>query len=323
MKIGFGTIVIAAIAVVIAIGLVLGFSESAPTITTSTTVTLLKNASYDFLIPSYSNVSSVYLAQASNSSAIIYIGKSPLLLNSIALINLSSGIGASLSLSGSGSADLGIALVSSNPKSATITLTYIPKDFGVGQSPNIKTFSAGALGAFGGSSAGSPAATTTIQNPPATKAATISATTTVQNANPSAQALADANKTDIGQLAVGFNKVFQKENVLCTQSIYNNEFAATFGSAPSGPTTFKNASLVTPQGIISSESEVGTGIYNITYSESVASGNRQFAIVEYSLTGQNIVSSAFKGDFGLNYNAVFSNYTTLNTTSDPCAAYGV
>ena len=322
MKIGFGTIVIMAIAVVIAIGLVLGLSASAPTITTSTTVTLLKNASYDFLIPSYSNVSSVYLSQSSNSSAIIYVGKSPLLLNSISMINLSSGIGASISLSGSGSADLGIALVSSNPKSATLTLTYIPKDFGVGQSSNIKTLSAGALGAYGGPSAGSQAATTTIQNI-TTKATTIPATTTVQNANPSAQALADVNKTDIGQLAVGFNKVFQKESALCTQSIYNNEFAATFGSAPSGPTTFRNTSLVTPQGIISSESEVGTGIYNITYSESVASGDRLFAIVEYSLTGQNIVSSEFKGDFGLNYNAVLSNYTTLNTTSDPCAAYGV
>ncbi|MHB1829770.1 MAG: hypothetical protein ACYCO0_00035 [Candidatus Micrarchaeaceae archaeon] len=323
MKIGFGTIVIMAIAVVVAIGLVLGFSASAPTISTTSTVTILKNASYDFFIPSDHNVSSAYLVQSSNSTAIIYVGKSPLLLNSIALINLSSGQGVSLSLSGSGSADLGVALVSSTPKSATVTLTYIPKNFRVTQSPNIKILSAGSFGAYAGSSATSPSAATTVQVSTTAKATTIPATTTVQNANRTAQAMVDVNKTDIGQLAIGFNKVFQKESVACTQSIYDNEFAATFNTAPSGPTTFKNASLVTPQGIISSAAAVGTGIYNVTYSESVASGNRLFAIVEYNLTGQSVLSSVFKGDFGSNYNAVFMNYTTLNTTSDPCAAYGV
>lgn len=323
MKIGFGTIVIAAVALVVAIGLVLGFSESAPTISTTSTVTILKNASYDFFIPSDSNVSSAYLVQSSNSGATIYIGKSPLLLNSIAIINLSAGQGVSLSLSGSGSADLGVALVSSTPKSATITLTYIPKSFMVTQSPNIKILSAGSFSASAGSLSTTPTSPTTVQSPATTKQVTTPVTTTVQALNNTAQVMVYVNKTDIGQLAIGFNRVFQKEHVACTQSIYDNEFAKTFSSVPSGPTTFQNTSLVTPQGIISSAAAVSTGIYNVTYSESVASGNRLFALVEYNFTGQSLVSSVFKGDFGSNYNAVFMNYTTLNTTSDPCAAYGV
>ena len=153
---------------------------------------------------------------------------------------------------------------------------------------------------------------------------TVAASTTIaQQVNATAESIIAVNGSNIGEMINGYRRIFTKQKLECTAGIYDNEFANVYGMVPSGGLTFQNASLTTPTGIISSGIGVGNNLYSITYTEVVAAGNKPFALVQYNLSGNYIMSSKFNGGFGNTYSAVLLNYTQLNSTQDVCRIFGV
>lgn len=319
MQIGIKTLALFVV-VVIAIAVYLTLSGSAPTLSTTATVSLQRNASYNFYLGADHNISSALVASADATGATVYLGSRPLLVGSVLELHLTPGQADNVSLTGSQTADLNIKLDSSSASSATLTLTYIPSGFGVRITPGIEQ-----IGTIGVGKAA--LATSTVPQSGGTsstvKTTTVAPTTTVKPVSNSALAMEEANASDIGLMINGYNRIFQTEHTACTQTLYDNEFASQYGMVPSGPLTYANESQQVPQKIISSETSVGTNLYNITYTEVVTSGNRRFAIVQFNLSGNFITTSIFNGDFGKSYSPVFENYTVFNKTSDSCAVWGV
>ncbi len=321
MKLGFGTGAAIAIAIVIIIAALLMLVGGVPTISTATTESLSRNATYNFYLPSDKNVSSILAQSTSISNATIYLSRRPLLFN-ITVLHLSPGQSANVSLTGSPTADLNVLLVSSTSQAATLTLTYIPTGFGVRVSPGVMMV--GAIGKVGPPSPTTTVSgTTTVSSGSVTtlkSTTTVAATTTVAPAvNETAQAIMSLNGTQTGALIHGFSNILIKQNSECTTTAYDTEL----GKVPSGQQTLQNVSYYVPKEITSSGVNDGGGNYSITYTEVIAAGNHQFALIKYNLSGDFIITSTFSGDFGNNYNAVLENYTVLNKTSDPCAIFGV
>jgi len=324
MKLGFGKVLLGGIVLLIVIVAVLWVSGSVPTVKSSETVSLQKNATFNFYIPTDSNVTSAFVEQSSNDSATVYLGKRPLLLNNILILHLSKGQAVNASLSNTGNADIGVTLVSSTPTSATLLISYIPPMFGVKQSPGIQVIKAGGVISSTGPSQSS---TTTIGQSSTTSVSgqttTVASTTTVQAVNQTQQAIMAVNATYIGILANNFKSIFIRESTSCTRTTYDTEFSEYYAMAPSGPETYANTSLITPVNMKVSGQSLGSDLFNVTYIEITPSGNRTFAIVNYNSSSGNIQSSVFKGDFGNNYNAVKLNYTDSINTTDQCSIYGV
>jgi hypothetical protein len=323
MKLGYAVLAVIVIIVVIA-AVALLLSGGAPTLSTSKTLSLSRNSTYSFHLAGDSNLSSVMVESVSGSNSVVYIGRTPILLNDMAVVQLSTGQSANVSLIGSSTADLGISLVSVSGDSATLNLTYLPSSFGVKVSSGVKMIRP--EGTVAPTGAQTTAAATTIEATTTVAASTTTvavSTTTALNVNLTAQAIISANGTAVGKVITGFSGIFIKQHSECTQQTYDIEFAAMYGTTPSGSLTFQNASLVAPEYVTSSAQSLGNNIYNITYTEVVPSGNRHFATVEYNMTGNYTTTSVFNGDFGRSYSAVLENYTTISQGTDKCTIFGV
>lgn len=324
LKVGIGkallaciVVVIVAVAVVWAVGLV-------PTISSSSTVTLQRNSTFDFYTPGDPNASSVYAFQSSSSNAVVYLGNGPLLLNNVAVLYMSPGQSENVSLTGSGKADVNVALVSSSAQSITLDISYISPSLDVKQSPGVSMINvAGTATTAQPGQATSSATTVPAGSSSSTTAQSTAPTTSITQLNYSQRAILAVNSTAVGTLAKGYKSIFIKDAGSCTQHTYNNEFFAEQNTQPSGQTTFANTSLEVPTTMSVSVKAVSQDVYNVTYSEVTALGDRPFATVEYNLTSQMTVSSVFTGDFGNSYSEAFETYQGLNTTSDSCATYGV
>jgi hypothetical protein len=323
MRFELRTLAAIAAVIVVMIAAVLLLTGGNPTISTNRTVSLARNASYNFYLTGDKNVSSVQVVSTSAANSTIYLGMNPLLINDVVVLHLSRGQSENVSLSGSSSADLNVMLASSTSQASTLVLTYIPVGLGVRVSPGVGVLSP--TGSY------MPPVTTTVYNSTVQSTSTtvtagtttIAATTTAVQVNKTAQAIMDVNTTTTGEIINGFSRIFTNQNLECNQQIYDNEFANVYGMVATGSMTFANTSPEIPQRVSSSAISVGNGLYNITYLEVVPAGNRPFGKLQYDLSGNYIISSTFDGDFGGSYSAVFENYTAFNKTTDKCAIFGV
>ncbi len=317
MQLGIKSIgIIVLIIIAVVAYLVLGQGTS--TLSSKTTVSLPRNGSYNFYLSGSQNVSSILVQSISPSTVTVYLGRTPLLLNNIAVLHLSPGMADNVSLEGLQTADLNVMLESVTSSAATIVLTYVPVGFGVGVTPGLKYISLTGSQPVQGATTTAAQATTTV-----TAVKTTTTPTATVQANNSLAALEQVNSSNLGQMINGYNLLFQKDFKACTQNTYGTEFATQYGMVPTGSMSFYNATLQVPQKMSSSVKPVDASTYNITYEEVTGSGNRRFGTVSYNLTGQFIVTSVFTGDFGRSYSAVLVNYTVLNKSTDNCATYGV
>jgi hypothetical protein len=297
-----------------------------PTISTNSTISLARNASYNFHLAGDENVSSVQVVSTSATNSTVYLGRSPLLINNVVVLHLMQGQSENISLSGSSNADLNVRLASSTPQSATLILTYVPASLGIRVSSGVVL-----LSAIGSST--QPPVTTTVNSGSTGQQSTstvaqasttvVATTTTAPQANQTAQAIMDVNTTTTGKIISGFSKIFAEQTLGCTKTIYDTEFANMYGMIPTGSMTFANTSPEVPEGILTNAVSVGNSVYNITYTEVVPVGNRPFAKLQYDMNGDYLISTTFDGDFGNTYSAVYENYTNFNKTTDQCAIFGV
>lgn len=304
--------------IVLVAGAYLVLGQGPSTLSSKTTVSLPRNGSYSFYLPGGHNVSSMLVQSLSPSNVTIYLGKRPLLLNNIIVLRLSPGKADNVSLKGLQTADLNVMLEGATSSTATIVLTYVPSGFGVGVTPGLKYISL-----TGSQTVQNPTSTVQQASTSATTSKTTTIATTTVPVNSSIAALEQVNASNLGQMVMGYNLLFQKDFKACSQNTYDTEFATQYGMVPSGSMSFANATLQVPQKMSSSVKPIGSSIYNITYEEVTGSGNRKFGVVSYNLTGQFIAISVFTGDFGRSYSAVLENYTVLNKSTDNCATFGV
>ncbi len=323
MRFELKTLAMAAVVIVIAVAAVLLLTGGTPTITTNSTLSLARNASYNFHLAGDRNVSSVQVVSTSATNSTVYLGRSPLLINDVLVLHLSRGQSENVSLSGSSNADLNVMLESSTPQAATLVLTYVPAGLGVKVSSGVVLLSAVESGTLPSTSASY--SNTTTQSTSTIAAAgttTVAPTTIAVQVNSTAQAIREFNATKTGIMINEFGGILVSQNNNCTARGYYNEFFGSGEGAPTGAQTFANISRYVPQRIISGGVKVGNNLYNISYTEVVAAGNKPFALVQYDTSG-NFTNFQKFYVFGENYNAEYYNYTTLaaETHSDKCAIF--
>lgn len=303
-------------AAIIAIAVIAFFVlNGTPVLSSNATISLNKNASYDFLVSGSSNLSSIFLASSSDSGATFYAGVSPVLSNPIKVITLSTGQMANISTGSSAYSSLQITLISSNPSSVKLMLTYIPKNLYIRQTPGVSL-----LGGPPTTQATTVPATTTTMPAATTANGKTTATTTISASSGTADAVQIANQTSDGQLMVQWNTLYAKEAATCTESNYNTDFAKVYNQVPSGPMTFANSSRYVPHGISASAVQAAPGIYNVTYTALISAGNMKVLVLKLNVTGQFVITSAFSGLFK-SYSDALTLYQDANISSDPCSAY--
>ncbi|MCL4364703.1 MAG: hypothetical protein M1569_00950 [Candidatus Marsarchaeota archaeon] len=301
-------------AVVIAIAVIAFFAlNGTPVLSSNATISLNKNTSYDFLVSGDSNLSSIFLASSSSSGATFYAGVSPVLSNPIKVITLSPGQMANISTESFTYSNLQITLISSNPSSARLMLTYIPKNLYIRQSSGVSL-----LG--GPATVQTTKATATTTTLPAATTVNVKATTTISASSGTAVAVQVANQTGDGQLMVQWNTLYTKEASTCTESNYNSTFAKAYNQVPTGPMTFANSSRYVPHGISASAVQVAPDIYNVTYTALISAGNMKVLVLKLNVTGQFAITSAFSGLFK-SYSDSLTLYQDANISGDPCSAY--
>ncbi len=314
-KLGLAKVLVVAI-VIIAIA-VAGFFllSGIPTLSANSTVSLNLNSSYDFRLAGDNNVSAVFLAKSSNSSATVYVGVSPVLSNPIKVVSLSRGQIVNVSTGTSAYSNLQLTLLSSSPQSSRLVLSYIPKDLYIKLSPGITL-----LGGNASMQQTTVKATTTIAATTTVAQSKTTAPTTTAASNPLVQAVQVANTTSDGQLMVQWNALYVREASTCTQNAYNTAFAKTYNQVPSGPQTFANTSIYVPHGISAGAALVSPGVYNITYTALITAGNMKILMLELNVSGQYVTSSRFSGLFK-SYSDALQLYQTANVSNAPCSAY--
>ncbi len=313
-------IVVAAI-VILAIIYLLVQNPSVEQISSNKTVTLAVNSSFNFDLPSNSSIASIFLASASNSSALLYLSKVPVLEKEVLIVPLNKGSTVNISVYGSPNADLQVSFVSGSSKGAVISLYSIPKNL------NIRPAT---LQFLNSTSFGKTVSTTTISSnqstAPTTTAngasTTVAATTTVVAVNASAKALQEANNSATGTLIVNYNKLYTKAATQCTPSAYNSTYITKHGSSPKGPNTYANSTQVVPTSIFATVKTISPTLYNVTYTARISIGNLNSLQLQINSTTQFVSSYTFEGVFqDQTYNTALQQYQALNQSTNPCSPY--
>ncbi len=312
-------VVIVAIVIIIAGALML---NGTPTVSSLTTVSIIRNSSYNFYLPGASDLFSIYLIYSSPSSTTLYFGQAPILNNNIGVVQLGEGQSANISLNGDSNADLQISVIASSLKSATLSLSYIPSTIGIRQSSIVKS-----LNNFNSSYQQTQTSiqTTVAQqsNTQQQTSTTTVAVTTIPQETASQLAITAANQTYLGKLMSGYNQIYVREASLCTPSAYNTSFLEANHYPPSGPYTYSNASVVVPRYITANATLVSGDTYNATYTAASLSGKSTILVFTFNNNTKAVTSYTFKGDFlDLSYNEALQQYQSMNLSSGgDCSAY--
>lgn len=315
--------IVIGLVVILVIAYLLFNGSGAQLISSNKTVTLALNSSINFYLPDNNTVASLFLAQSSNSSILLYLSKTPVLEKNILMLPMQKGNVANLSVYGSQYADLQVSMVSSTPTGAIISLSTIPKNLNI-RPAILQLLNSTSFGKTITATTTIPtnSQSTTIIPSGGLSTTTIAATTTVPpSVNATALALLDANKSIYGVLMTNYNKLYIKAATTCTPTLYNSSFRISQGYAPTGPNSFANATLAVPSSITASVKKVPGGLYNVTYTAVIPIGNLPALLLQINTTTQFVSSYSFLGVFqGTNYGTALQQYQALNSSS-ACSPY--
>ncbi len=130
-----------------------------------------------------------------------------------------------------------------------------------------------------------------------------------------------ANTTGYGILMNDYKSIYEREYTSCTQSTYDLDYSRAYGTVPSGPGTYANASKVVPKSMTATIIPLSSDTYNITYITIAQSGKTPALRIVFNSTGQYVTSSIFEGVFlDQNYQSASSNYKAINN-SDSCSVW--
>ncbi|MDE1846240.1 MAG: hypothetical protein KGH53_03100 [Candidatus Micrarchaeota archaeon] len=311
-----------------------GFSGSSSVshISAAQSFTIPLNGTVYFTLLNGTSVSSIFLQGSSNSSALFYVSGTPILVKPIVVASILKGTAQNISTTLGTSANLNVLLVSSTAGQATITLTPLPATLGIKVSPSVAVITPSVV--LQGGTFSTPTTTTVTTSIPTTTVAgsattatttvATTATTTVASTIPTAQVMAYANATVLGNLIKNF-KALYISGQSCTSSLYNSTYRTKLGSAPSGPNVYSSIVTVTPTDATFSISQVGTTLYNVTYSLVAPSASAAGAAVVLEINNNNgaLITTNFvsTGPWrGLNTTIIQNNYNFAAGIGNACAA---
>jgi hypothetical protein len=316
-------IVLLAVVVVIVLYLVSQFllGNTVYQLSNTQSFTVPINGTVFFSFPGNSTTYALSLIRSSNLSATFYLTALPALANPIAVVALYPGGGANMSGNAQQIADVHVVLSSSSQSKATLSLSPLTRNLGIRVSSIVSVINPPSL------LQKLPTVNVTVSTPKITTSVVVTSispvTTTISGGTPTQQIMSNLNNTNIGGLMASYKKLYNKD-VSCTPGAYNSTYHLQMGVYPTGPSTFQNVSQQTPTDLTWNIIKVGSGVYNITYSEAVPTKfySGPVLTVQYNLNLSEMLSLTFKGNFkGLNYSVINSAYQYQNSISGSCGAY--
>jgi hypothetical protein len=291
IHISVGIIII--IAIIVAL---LGLAGGALIINSPTQLTLTSNPSV-IKLGNYQYTLYLHGMQKKSGIAYIYIGRSPVFINPILNVTVILYNYTKVN-AGTQYANMEIRLDSMSNTSATVTITPLQEYLAeTPDSSRIIMISGPSLNLV------SPNTTTIAQG-----SAPVSVTTTIpQVQNPGQKVLNYLAESEYYGLMKNYSNYYGN-TVNCTGALYNNSYFGYYHSRPSGPTSFQNATLITPYSLNLSINKGANGNYNATYvtksDSSVSTGVAMNIVINF--TSGKILNVTYKGAFK------DQNYSTLS-----------
>ncbi|MEM0200840.1 MAG: hypothetical protein QXD23_00335 [Candidatus Micrarchaeaceae archaeon] len=319
------TLIIAAI-IIIAIAVVVLLSLGGVNkISSSQTFTIKQGSSLQFTLPSSQSTFSIYLNNATTSSAGLLVSQSPVLSSTIVSFLINNGSTLNISTEGLSTANLQIKLLSSNSTYAKLQLTPVPSGLTIPTSSFVINSQPSPIPKSSITPAQSTISTTTsIQSSTAPKTSQQSTvpTTTTTTPSISQSIITEANNSYIGTLVANLNILYAEESQ-CTSSIYNQTFISYVHQQPIGPFSYQNVSTVTPKSILTKITGPFSYGYLVNYtsnSDSKLTSGLAISMELNSTTG--VISNVkFSGIFeGQNYTDIHNSYTFQSGIGNSCAA---
>ncbi|MGC8587240.1 MAG: hypothetical protein ACP5K9_03065 [Candidatus Micrarchaeia archaeon] len=289
-------------------------------ISASVTTMIAHNGMFYFKLPNDASTYLIALENTSGSGALIYLTKTPVLNGPIYAIFMMPNEGINISASGANVADLHISLLGVNSSYAKFAIE--PIDIGLGiKAASVPAISPRVFVEQALYTGNVSVLTTTTST---TSTSTTVLTTVVANALPVAQVMELANGTSIGILMNGYKALYEKDRA-CSAGVYNATYYKYFGTYPSGPNSFENASAMMPTDInVTVGKTSSSDVYSVTYyavSNSKYTSGPIFAMT-INITNGIIGSPVYEGIFrGLNYTQVNAAYQFQNSIQNYCGAY--
>ena len=259
-----------------------------------------------------------YVGSEGSSSAVIYLERQPILLNPVLEINVSSSAGTFVSPTLGNVASMELKLLSAGNGTATISISYV--------SPSLSIpVSSGGIRVLKHAPVVAPASNSTVSKKNASSSTTTTVsttTTTVSNVNTTKEkimAIAD-NYGLFGTLqdyAAAYSNMSK-----CTPALYNSTYISYTGSYPSGPSTYYNASSITPHAMTYSINYVNLSTYSIVFSTASDSSitNGTAAIINIDMASDSVSSYKLEGAFsGQTAAGMLSNYINATKIGGYCS----
>jgi hypothetical protein len=284
------------IVVIVVIVALLSLAGGALIINNPTQLTITSNPSV-VKIGNYQYTLYLHGVQQKAGIAYIYIGRSPVFINPILNVTVLLYNYTKVN-AGTQYANMEIRLDSVSNTSAIITITPLQGYLAAApDSGRIVTISAPSLNLV------SPNTTTIAQG----IAPTTVTTTIPQAQNPEQKILSYLMESEYYGLMENYSHYYAN-TVNCTGALYNNSYFGYYHSRPAGPTSYQNATLITPYSLNLSINSGAGGNYNATYStksySSVSTGLAMDVVINF--TSGKILNVTYKGAFK------DQNYSTLS-----------
>ncbi len=325
--------IIPAIIIVMLAAILLLSMGGTSTITQATTVTLKQGSAMQFRLSSSSDVFSIYVNGVSSSSAELSISQSPVLSSEISSFTLISGSTINVSTTGDKDANLQVTLVSGNSSTAKLQLTPISSGLVISSSPGISSSqplpipqnSSNILSTIPTTIINSQGTTTTSSATTSlTTGATTSQVTTISpNQNIPQSVINEAESSYIGTLVSNLDALYAKE-VQCTEPIYNQTLTSLAHQSPTGPFSYANVTLHTPNSINMTITGPISSNYTVNYASKGPSKQTTGLAISMTLNGTSgtISNIKFSGIFlGANYTNLQNSYTYQSSLGTACGAY--
>jgi len=282
---------------------------------------LALNSSILYKLPSSTDTFTLYLKNSTNSSATLYITKTPVLAYSVLAIYLTQGGSANISSEELKVADMHILLLSSNYKGVELELTPIDPSLGLkpsGLSVELQPTSFIERMLYTGN--------VSIISTTSTTTSTSITTTTINQSSiiPMQQIMSFVNTTSPGILMNSFAALYQKDRA-CNASVYNATFQTLENMKAIGPNSFYNVSPSVPRNININVTKLANNTYLVTYIGVTPSKLYTGALLnlKISLTPTpTLLNVSFEGPFKyMNLTQVTKIYTFQSSIQNFCGAY--
>ncbi len=321
-----GTYVAAAVVIVLIVAAAAYALTMAPqtySVKSNGTLSVAPNSSV-YLALSDGRKLSLFVSQASNSSAIVYLSPVPVLGSQVMEFVMYPRSIVNVSTTYSTKADLQLRMLSTSPGAATIEVTSIPSSFEVKVSSDVFFVNSSVRQSITSARNSSVIASTTVATTTTTTTsnAQTSSTTTVQGTS-TQQVMSKMNSTSIGLLMLDYSALYFKDRA-CTASAYNSTYLQQKNTVPKYGDTYYNVTKTVPTGISSTVAQVSGGNYSVTYSLNAPSAQFSGAVVNavINLSTTALNSVVYEGEWtGLNFSVVTASYNYQSRISGNCGAY--